>query len=180
VLIVGCLSRALKLRGSRASEVSLSAHHKHHRTLNWKIHGGRWIYGPHSLLRSMVDRSFGTLGFDGFQSTSQQISRSVELVNSRSGVDQWSTTSQHPTTDIYYGTLGFRSSRLSILSILLKCQVSRLLHLFPSVISRSMVEINSGPPGFRSSGLQDFGASGFWDFRGFHICTPQNSQTMNL
>jgi hypothetical protein len=53
-------------------------------------------------------------------------------VNSRSGVDQRSSASQHPMTDIYYGTLGFGSSRLSILSILLECQVSDCLQLFPS------------------------------------------------
>jgi hypothetical protein len=46
VLIVGCLSGALKLRGSGALELSLFAHHKHHRTLNWKTHEGRWINGP--------------------------------------------------------------------------------------------------------------------------------------
>jgi len=64
-----------------------------------------------------------------------QISYSDELVNSQSGVDQHSTYSQHPMTDIYYGTSGFRVSIMSILLIFLEGQVSGLLHMFPSVVS---------------------------------------------
>jgi hypothetical protein len=92
VLIVGSLSIALKLWSSRASKVSIFAHHN-------------------------------------------KISRSTTLANTQSGVDQWSLTSQHPTTDIYYETLGFMVSCLSILSIFLECQVFGLLQLFPSTKS---------------------------------------------
>jgi hypothetical protein len=126
------------------------------------------------LFRSTVDRSSGTPGFGGFQITSQQISRSVTLVNSRSGVDQWSSASQHPMTDIYYGTLGFRSSGLSILSILQSAKS-------PDCCSCFQVQIHMTPgmprgdpchPGdiiipchircfFGTSWLWDFGASGF-------------------
>jgi len=81
VLIIGRLFGALKLCGSRASEVSLFLHYKHHRTLNWKTHEGRWIYGPHSLFRSTVDRSFGSPGFGSFQ----------EHHNKYPGVSHWWT-----------------------------------------------------------------------------------------
>jgi hypothetical protein len=51
--------------------------------------------------------------FKSFQSTSQQISRSFGLTNSRSRVDQQSTTTQHPTTDTHCGTSCILSSGTS-------------------------------------------------------------------
>jgi hypothetical protein len=53
------------------------------------------MYGAHSLLRSTVDRSFGDSGLQQFPKNIPKISQSDKLANSRSGVDERSTTSQH-------------------------------------------------------------------------------------
>jgi hypothetical protein len=70
----------------------------------------------------MVDRNLGTPGFDGFQRTSQQISQSVELANSQSGVDQRSLASQHPMT----GTFGLQEFQTVHTLNILECQVSEI------------------------------------------------------
>jgi hypothetical protein len=64
---------------------------------------------------------------------------------------------------------------MSILSILLECQVSELLLLFPSVISQSTVDINSDLPGFelKGSGTSELWGSGTSeDFTSTHPKNP--------
>jgi hypothetical protein len=105
VLMIWVLIRSLETSGYEDSEgFPFFAHHKYHRTTNCRTCEEWWIYGLHSFHRSTMDRSFRDSGFGGFQSTFQQISWSVELVNSQSKVDQRSTTSQHPTTNTHYRT----------------------------------------------------------------------------
>jgi hypothetical protein len=53
------------------------------------------MYGAHSLLRYMVDRSFGDSGLRQFPNNIPKISQSAKLANSQSGVDEQSMTSQH-------------------------------------------------------------------------------------
>jgi hypothetical protein len=116
----------------------------------------------------------GLWSFKGFQSTSKQISWSAELENSRSGVDQWSTTSQHPMTDIYYGTPGFgalwtsKIRALGLWSFELRGSMGlrRISHLHTQkILNCESLNTSTSPPVMSSCHV----TSTLWDFGDFFL-----------
>jgi len=66
VLTIWVLIRSVETSGSGDLEVSLFRTSQRHRTTNYRTREEWWIYGPHSLLRSMMDQSFEDSIFGGF------------------------------------------------------------------------------------------------------------------